>query len=251
MHPEAIGRARFCSSLSGAAEIGAMLEELQGRARAFTLLDAGCGTGEQLLALAQRFPAMSGVGIDIAAANIAAARARLRTRPDLRGRIRFEQADLREWRHEPFDVVITNSVLYLVPGPTDALDARLAALTRPGGLLLLCEPVACVRNSVLIALRRILRRLRSRALERLALAIAKRLHPDADIAFLEDRIPYLYVVPERMNGPARERELAAFGFRRLGELLVPDASIAKLRHSLAVFRREAAEFPVAGRAWRD
>ena len=251
MRADAPGQRRFRSSLSGVAEIGEVLARLYGREDAFTLLDVGCGTGEQLLALAERFPAMRGTGIDTAAANIAAAQAALAARPEMADRIRFVRADLRAWRAPPFDVVITNSVLYLIPGPDASIDERLAALTRPGGHLLLCEPVACARNRLLVLLRRLLRALRSRTLEELALRVATRLHPEADPAFLRDRIPYLYVLPERTNGPARARALAGHGLRRIDEIPVPDASIAKLRHTLAVFRRDPDEFPVAAAGGGD
>lgn len=85
------------------------------RPRAVT--DLGCGPGDLTAGLARRWPDARITGLDSSPEMIGKARA-------LAGPVRFDVADVRDWRPAPdTDVVVTNAVLQWVPGH-DALIAR-------------------------------------------------------------------------------------------------------------------------------
>ena len=107
------------------------------------LLDAGCGTGRDLEALAARHPGARLVGLDADAAMLARAAERVRTTDTLRERdVTLVQADLgapladevRERALAPVDVVTSIATFHWVPDTT-ALAGALASLLRPGGRL--------------------------------------------------------------------------------------------------------------------
>jgi hypothetical protein len=89
-------------------------------------------------------------------------------------------------------------------------------------------------------LRRVLRRLRSPWLDALILRAARALHGrEMDAAALEERVIYMYLVPERvMNG----RLMACFtgaGLHRAAEYPMASTSPSQLRHRVTVFVRDA------------
>jgi len=93
-----------------------------------TVVDLGCGPGNQTALLAVRWPAAAVSGVDSSPEMIATARA------DHPG-IDFAVGDLREWRPpEPVDVVVSNATLQWVPGHLDLLP-DLVRSVRPGGWL--------------------------------------------------------------------------------------------------------------------
>lgn len=92
-----------------------------------TVADLGCGTGGLTRLLAQRWPGAEVLGVDSSAEMVA--------RGEPGPRLRFEVADLREWRPEtPVDVVVSNAALQWVPGHLDLLS-RLLGHVAPGGWL--------------------------------------------------------------------------------------------------------------------
>src|SRR4029077_4968186 len=95
------------------------------RDRAIRLLDLGCGTGSLLFRLAEALPAAALSGVDISAANIRAARARQAGQPAA-GLMRFGAADYLDYLDEPFDAIVTDGVLHLIPGDTATLVRKLA-----------------------------------------------------------------------------------------------------------------------------
>ena len=74
-------------------------------------------------------------------------------------------------------------------------------------------------------------------MERIALGIAGRLHPDWDRSLLEERIPYLYMLPERIDDDTLVASLAGFGLERVAADALPHASFAQPKHRLSVFRK--------------
>src|SRR5262245_34652355 len=83
-----------------------------------TVVDLGCGPGGLTQHLHRRWPAATILGLDSSPEMIAAARA-LPAEPA----VRFEVADVREWRATPeVGVVISNAVLHWVPGHAALLD---------------------------------------------------------------------------------------------------------------------------------
>jgi trans-aconitate 2-methyltransferase len=93
--------------------------------------DLGCGPGNLTVALAERWPEATVVGVDNSPEMIAAADA---TVPRKAG-LSFEVGDVRDWRPERLlDVLVCNAVLQWVPGH-DELLLRWADLLAPGGWL--------------------------------------------------------------------------------------------------------------------
>jgi trans-aconitate 2-methyltransferase len=97
------------------------------------VLDAGCGTGRVTELLATRLPRGHVVALDGSAAMIATARERLAPFGD---RIEFVMADLGRPLplDEPVDAILSTATFHWVLDH-DALFANLAAVLRPGGLL--------------------------------------------------------------------------------------------------------------------
>jgi trans-aconitate 2-methyltransferase len=93
--------------------------------------DLGCGPGNLTVALAERWPGATVVGVDNSPEMIAAADAAV---PQKAG-LSFEVGDVRDWRPErPLDVLVCNAVLQWVPGH-DELLLRWTNLLAPGGWL--------------------------------------------------------------------------------------------------------------------
>jgi trans-aconitate 2-methyltransferase len=97
------------------------------------VLDAGCGSGRVTEALVERLPRGRVVALDASASMLAEARARLGRFGD---RVRLVQADLRRPLplDEAVDAVFSTATFHWV-ADHDALFAHLAAVLRPGGML--------------------------------------------------------------------------------------------------------------------
>ena len=75
------------------------------------IVDLGCGPGHLTQMLRRRWPQAEIVGVDSSPQMIE----RARTEPD--DRVRYELADLREWRPEgPVDLLVSNATFQWVPG---------------------------------------------------------------------------------------------------------------------------------------
>jgi SAM-dependent methyltransferase len=205
------------------------------------VLDLGCGTGGQVLALAESLPRARLTGIDISGPSIAAARKTVAGHPAA-GRVEFAVADYLRFTGGPFDVVISETVLHAIPVETEALFAKLAADLVRGGLLVYTMPTDALYNRALCLVRRGARALRGPALDAALLAVARALHGrrwDEDL--LRERIPYMYVVPFRWDSAALHARMAErWGLSVLATEPVPHASPAQFKHRLVVARRGAA-----------
>jgi SAM-dependent methyltransferase len=112
---------------------------LRNRRVPFVLLDAGCGHGDYLLPAAARHPSSHFVGVDKIESNVAVCSAYARAR-GLRN-TSFVAADVARFSPDgPVDVVLCIGVMQLVPDDTALLN-RFHGSLRPGGQLLLYEPV--------------------------------------------------------------------------------------------------------------
>ncbi len=100
------------------------------------VLDAGCGTGNTVIALARLLPQVSFTGIDRSRRALAAAHRTARTRDA--ANVVFQAADLSRPSFAPgtFDAVLSLGVVHHMPDRGAAL-ARLAEWLAPGGRLLL------------------------------------------------------------------------------------------------------------------
>ncbi|MBZ5737752.1 trans-aconitate 2-methyltransferase [Nocardioides mangrovi] len=117
--------------LTYADERGRPFVDLLARVRAdapSTVVDLGCGPGNLTTLLAARWPGADVLGLDSSPEMIGKAR-------ELAG-IRFQVADLREWRPAPgsVDVLVSNATLQWVPGHLELLP-RLVQAVAPGGWL--------------------------------------------------------------------------------------------------------------------
>ncbi|MER6946425.1 trans-aconitate 2-methyltransferase [Nonomuraea sp. NPDC000554] len=92
------------------------------------VVDAGCGTGELTVTLANRWPKATVDGFDSSPAMIGKAR-------ELDVSPRFTVADVTTWRPDrPVDVLVSNAVLQWVPSHRDVIGHWVEALA-PGGWL--------------------------------------------------------------------------------------------------------------------
>jgi SAM-dependent methyltransferase len=108
---------------------------------AFVAVDLGCGPGSLSRRLLERFPQARVIAIDLDPVLLAIGKATL---GDQGGRLRWAEADLREPEalqtivgENPVDAVLSTTALHWLPDPNlIALYQHLAALIRPGGVLL-------------------------------------------------------------------------------------------------------------------
>jgi SAM-dependent methyltransferase len=101
-----------------------------------TVVDLGCGTGEQLLQVAELNPATRFVGVDRSQSmlDVAAARARERQLDNVEF-LRAELADLRDLQTASVDAVVSTMTLHHLPdtGAAAACLDEMRRILRPGG----------------------------------------------------------------------------------------------------------------------
>jgi SAM-dependent methyltransferase len=103
------------------------------------VLEAGCGVGAQTVHLVEASPAARIVAVDISAASLAQARARLAAQAP-GARVQWQRADLLDlpFADATFDHLFVCFVLEHLPDPGHAL-ARLCEVLRPGGTITVIE----------------------------------------------------------------------------------------------------------------
>ena len=203
------------------------------------MLDIGCGTGSLVFRLADALPHASLVGIDISDANIRAAKREQAGRSSA-ARIAFETADYLHYRADPFDAIVSDGVLHLVPGDSMALARKLADDLEAGGVFVCDMPFACAYNTAFAGLRRLLRRRRSPWLDRAILQVGRVLHGrEMSDDGLRERIGYMYVPPERVMGERLSRTFESAGLYPTAEYAIKSVSLSQLRHRVTVFERRA------------
>lgn len=196
------------------------------------VLDLGCGTGRLARLIAEAHPALAVIGIDISGANIAAAAVHTPSR------VRFEQADYLAFAGGPFDLIVTDGVLHLIPGDTRTLIRKLGVDLRPGGVLVCCMPYASVYNVASAGVRRALRLARGAWLDRAILTVAEWVHGRAMAADdLRERVHYMYLPPTRMMNGQLRAAMRDAGLQVVGEQPMPSVSLAQLRHNVTIFRK--------------
>ena len=209
--------------------------------RRLRILDLGCGTGALILALAETLPSASLTGLDISSASIGVAQLRRATHPAA-DRIVFDAADYLEYQAAPFDVIVSDGVFHLLPGPDERLFAKLARDLRPGGTLICGMPYDCAYNRVFAVVRRLLRPLRSSATDAAILVVGRVLHGRSmDDAGLRERIQYMYTPPTRLE--TRELTAAtapAVGLHVVVQHPMRSVSLSQLRHRVTIYEKREA-----------
>ena len=136
--------------------------------------------------------------------------------------MRFGVADYLDYVAEPFDAIVTDGVLHLIPGDTATLVRKLAE--RPGSgrssSSAACPSIAPTTGHS-PCVRRVLRTVRSSWLDRLILTVARLVHGgEMDDESLRERVDYMYIAPERMMNKPLLECFASAGLRGAGH--VPD-----------------------------
>ncbi len=210
--------------------------------RPIGVLDLGCGTGSLVFLLAAALPSARVVGIDVSGPNIRAAEMhRGQTDAATAARIVFERTDYLARPASPVDVVVTDGVLHLIPGDTRDLFAKLSSDLRAGGFLVVAMPYDCAYNYAFAILRRVLRLFRSRALDALILSVGRMLHGrQMDDEGLRERIPYMYIPPQRLAGRRLREEIGpSVGLSLIARHQMASVSLSQLRHEVLVFQKAA------------
>lgn len=102
------------------------------------ILDVHCGGGRWLVAMARRFPQLTGVGVEFEPDSVARARAHVAAH-GLTDRIAIEQADVTDPGHAgEFDLAYFQYALHQLPEAEASLRAAWEAL-RPGGRLIVLD----------------------------------------------------------------------------------------------------------------
>jgi SAM-dependent methyltransferase len=207
------------------------------------MLDVGCGTGSLVFLLARALPAAALTGVDVSAMNVRAAETqRAALDEKTKSRVRFEQADYVNRPATAADAVTSDGVLHLIPGDTRALFRKLAADVRPGGVLVIDMPYDCGYNYAFAIARRCLRLLRSRWLDAIILRIARMVHgKDMNDENLRQRVPYMYLPPQRLAGRSlRETIAPSVGLRLVTRYPMASTTLSQLKHEVLVFEKQVA-----------
>ena len=118
--------------------LGQLPQLVSDLARGARILDVHCGGGRWLVAMAKRFPEVTGVGVEFEPDSVARARATIKANR-LSNRIVIEQADIATPGHSgEFDLAYFQYALHGIPDPVGAARAAWTAL-RPGGSLLVLD----------------------------------------------------------------------------------------------------------------
>jgi SAM-dependent methyltransferase len=200
------------------------------------VLDLGCGSGSVAVAAARRREDLHVVALDVAPLNAQAARIEA-DRAGVGSRVETLCTDYLSWEGRPFDLIVSDSVLYVLPGTDLKLAQRLAVDLAPAGVLLITTPIDSLANRFRIMLRHVWRWMPS-IFDRLAFAIARRLYPQFAPNLIADRINYLRVIPVRLYGPGFAETLRQAGLEEVLNEPWESASVAKLTHHLIALRRK-------------
>lgn len=200
------------------------------------VLDLGCGSGEQLLDLLSAFPGATGTGVDVSAGNIGSAVSAAAHRSEGE-RVQFLCTDYLTYTDEPFDLIISDSVLQLLPTDAETLFKKLAQDLAPGGILLAAFPDDSAYNRRLAGVRRTARALRNPFLDKAAYFGARALHRDWEPQLLKERVEYLYVVPGLFGGADLARVAERAGLQWSSWTPLPHASLAQMKHGMLVAKQ--------------
>jgi SAM-dependent methyltransferase len=202
------------------------------------LLDIGCGDASFIAALADVIPGIALVGVDVTAANIAAARERIARSPHA-ARLSVAYADYMSLNEGRFPLVTAFGSLQAIGAPPSEIASKLRRDLAPGGMLISVMPKRSLYNRALNTIRRALVRLRGPFMDRSILVAAKLLHPGRSVSWLHQRVHCMYHLP-RQDGETMRAALCREGFQVLDEGDAPHPSIGALQLSVTVLVAPAA-----------
>lgn len=202
------------------------------------VLEIGCGTGNSLIKMAENYLDGIFIGVDISHINIQEAQQECKKKT-LKSSVTFYEASYTDLTQPPFDIIFAESVLHLMPLTVEQLYKKISTDLKPKGKLILIIPYACVRNKMLIGMRYFLRLFRSEMLNRLILYLAKKLYPTVKEDILKSRLEYMYIIPYHFDSRKLRRFLKTYGLLPIEVLPWPSTSIAKPKHRLIVFEKQA------------
>lgn len=179
----------------------------------FSVVDIGCGSGEHSLRVAQLFPAAKIYAFDISPSNIEQAQALVSGTPEAT-RIQFICGDYLACAVPPAALIISDSCFHLIPCEDAELYTKLRNDLAPCGSVIFTVPYDCFYNSCIYLLRRCFKEIRSEALEGAVLRCARLVYGDKHgDAFLRQRLPYLYLLPTRIDNGHFRQALGAHGLK--------------------------------------
>ena len=199
------------------------------------ILEIGCGTGCQLLHLAELLPNAVLTGIDISAKNIRKASQQV-SKP-VGTRLSFIVGDyLTLPLHEKFDVILSDSTLHLIEVDINMLFTKIKQDLRISGFLICTIPSDCIFNRLLWMVRRIFLIFRGPLIDAFIFRLAKRIHKNLDDRFLKERICYMYLLPNFSDDKRFHCLLTdVFKFSQVIRQDLPHASIGQPMHRLLVY----------------
>lgn len=229
---------RFTAPVERVHWLTALLSRHVPQDKALRVLDLGCGSGEQLFDLAEKMPLAHFTGVDVSEPNITAAQHDPRNAA-LAGRLNFIKVDYLEFIAEPFDVIISDSVLHNIPSASEPLFAKVAGDLAEGGLLVMTLPYPCAFNKTLWGIRRLFRICAGTWTDRLILFLGRLLHgQEMSEALLLERVHYMYLIPYCQDDfTLRRLLLGRLELRLLADYLLPHASIAQPKHRASVWHK--------------
>jgi SAM-dependent methyltransferase len=201
------------------------------------LLEIGCGTGNQLADLARRLPRARLVGVDVSAPNIEIAN-RMKAGSAESERLSFAAADYLALPFEPGQVILSDSTLHLIEGPSRALFSKVRDELTDQGIVVFTMPRGCPFNHLLWSARRLFRLARCRWTDQLIFTVGRLLSRGMSGELLRERVGYMYLLPHRhYNLALRRLLLEDLGFSLVHSENWPLASLAQPKHVLVVLRK--------------
>lgn len=204
------------------------------------ILDLGCGAGSGLLKISNLLSQGTLVGVDISKSSIEQAR-RMSLEDKSNNEIAFEACDYLTYNAEPFDIIYSDSVLQNIDCSTEKLFEKISRDLKLNGILILTMPYECLYNRFLYGLRSLLKLFHGKYLDQIILTIAKWIYPKVDTKTLQERIPYMYMLPSRVDSSTFREQLAKkFQLESLQVSALPNVSVAKAKHHLIVLKKLSA-----------
>lgn len=183
----------------------------------FSIVDIGCGTGQQTLQLSKIFPSAKIQAYDISPQNIKQACDLIEGKSES-ARVHFICADYLLSSPQSAAIIVSDSCLHLIACEDAILYTKLKNDLAPNGLVILTIPYDCFYNQIIFLLRRFFKKIHSNTLEHIVLLFARLFFWDKyNVAFFRERLPYLYFLPIRLDNARFRAAIRAHGLNVIHE----------------------------------